>query len=137
MEYMKKILNWEQKEKWFKNLKWKFIQPLFEKCFTQLVLEEYSGEIAWILDVREYLEEWCNYSYLNVWRIFVDEKFKNNGIASQLYKNLEEYSKLNNIYKIISPVKKKNIASCNLHEKMWYKIVDSNEKENVYCLNIL
>jgi len=137
VEYMTKILTWTQKESSFISKKWIKIYQLFDNNFTQLVFEKETEKVVWILDAREFWNEWSEFSYLNIWRVFVDKKFQWKWIASKLYKNLEIYGRNNpKLYKITSNARKTNIISHNLHIKLWYKLIETDEIHNYYFLDI-
>lgn len=138
VEYMTRILKWNFKEKSFKRNNGEKITPIFENNFTQLVIEKKSWKVVAIIDAREYNEDSKELNYLSIWWVLVNKDFTRKWIAWNLYSNLESFWKRNlKISSIRSSAIKKNIASCNLHIKKWYKIIDDKDKiRNYYSLDV-
>lgn len=90
-------------EKWEKEILLKKLKDMlsFMKCFVAVINKEIAGVIFF------YLYEWDGGKRCYIEDLAVDKKFRQNGIAKELIKKVEQYLLKNNVKTIMLDVNKK------------------------------
>lgn len=84
---------------------------LSENAFSNTIVIKNDGQII------AYLIYWITFNSSTIFRICVDEKYRNQGLATLLIKSSEEKIKSENSEFYTLEVRKSNIAAINLYKK--------------------
>ena len=117
-----------------KNLNEYYVEP--EKNIFLLAMDENSGKIIATIGLRAYDKDFKEFngiysseSTASIWRLFVDEKYRRCGIASKLFKLVENFAFENQFNEIYLHTHKTLDGALDFWKKMGFKItIDTNNE---------
>lgn len=114
------------------NLEDYYLKPQRNNLFIAMDGDEIIASIAvrgYDKDFKEFKNIYSQQTTASIWRLFVDKKFRRNGLATKLYNAVEDFSRDNNYNYIYLHTHKDLEAALDFWQKMGFEITLDTDDE--------